>query len=119
MPSIAVQAAKSAITAASAVGRLTITSNVYFFPGANAWVTKNDGSATARVKILACIGTDTLLVRKWPLKMEADGTTHGQENYGPPGYGVSDMSAFNATSHICMESQSVPVDPTYAKRVVP
>ena len=121
MPSIAVQAAKTAVTAATATGRLTVTSNAYFFPGTNAWLAKDDGTLAVRVKILACIGTDTLLVRKWPTKPADEfRVAHGQENYGPPNYGVSDVSAFNGVaSRISMEAQTAPVDPAFSKRVLP
>lgn len=121
MPSIAVQAAKATITAATSKGRVTVGSNAAFYPGTNAWIGKDDGSLSARVKILACIGTDTLLVRRWPSRKATDATeaTHDLENYGAPSYGLSDVSAFNATSHITMESQSAPIDPAFSKRVVP
>ena len=121
MPSIAVQSATTAVTAATSKGRLTVTSNAYFFPGTNAWLAKDDGTLSYRVRILACIGTDTILVRRWPTKPADEfRVAHDQENYGAPGYGVSDVSAFNGVaSRLSMEAQTAPIDPTYAKRVVP
>ncbi len=121
MPSIAVQSAKTAVTAATAAGRLTVTSNAYFFPGTNAWLATDSGSVKYRVKILACIGTDTIVVRRWPTRKSTESTEpdHDQENYGAPNYGLSDVSAITGASHISMEAQTAPVDPTYAKRVVP
>lgn len=121
MPSIAVQNAKANVTAATAIGALTVDSTAYLFPGANAWVSKDDGSLSVRVKILAISGTTGLTVRKWPVFQDpASGTKYTKENSGAPSYGSSDMSAFNGVAtHIYMEAQSVPVDPVYSKRVVP
>ncbi len=120
MPSIAVQAAKIAISAADEVGRLTITSNAYVYPGTNAWAVKDDLSVQYRVKILACIGTDQVLVRRWPTKKEPDGTEHDQENIGPPSYGLSDMSDLDGGgAHLSIEAQTAPVDPHFLKRVLP
>jgi len=122
MPSIAVQSSRAVVSAATNKGRVTVDSNAYLFPGANAWLSKDDGSLSVRVKILACIGTDTLVVRRWPTRKATDTTepNHDLENFGPPGYGLSDVSAFNGVaSHISMETQAVPVDPAYVKRVIP
>lgn len=118
MPSIAVQAATVAISAATSTGRLTVTSNAYLFPGTYAWVYTSNGVSHSRVKILACIGTDTVVVRIMPVRKEKDGTSFTTEKAPPPGYGVSDMTAYNGSSFISMEAQSAPIDPTYAKRVV-
>lgn len=123
MPSIAVQAAKIVISAANNKGQLTVTSTAYVYPGTNAWAVKDDGSVKYRVKILAITGTTTLLARRWPSKQDNDGTTvstHDQENYGSPHYGLSDLSALNGGSaHLSIEAQTAPIDPAYAKRVVP
>ncbi len=121
MPSIAVQAAVAIISAATADGRLTVDSNAHLYPGTNAWVIDDAATVHARVKILACIGTDTVLVRRWPTKPQKDASevAHDQENYGPPSYGVSDMTDFNGGGRISMEAQSAPVDPAHFKRVVP
>jgi len=109
------------VSAATSKGRLTVTSNAYLFPGANAWLAKDDGTLQYRVKILACIGTDTVIARRWPTKKEPDGSaTYDKANFGAPSYGLSDLSAFNGVaSYLSMEAQSVPVDPTYSKRVLP
>jgi hypothetical protein len=121
MPSIAVQAAKVAITAATSKGVLTVTSTAYIHPGTNAWAVKDDGSVRYRVKILAITGSTTLVARRWPSKKEPDSnTTHDQENYGPPSYGLSDLSALTGGSaHLSIEAQTAPVDPAFSKRVVP
>jgi hypothetical protein len=112
MPSIAVQEAFVAISAATADGVLTVASNAYLFPGALAWLcldTATETSARMRVKILACISTDTVHVRPF---------VNNNEN-APPQYGLGDVSAFNGASHICQEAQTAPIDPAYSKRVVP
>jgi hypothetical protein len=108
MPSIAIQEAFVAISAATTGGVLTVTATDYLFPGALAWVVKDDGSARARVKIIARLSSTTVLVRRF---------INDNEN-GPPNYGSSDMSAFNGSSHICQEPQTAPVDPAYSVRVV-
>ncbi len=120
MPSIAVQACTAIISAATAEGRLTVDSNAHLYPGTNAWVIDDAKTVRYRVKILACIGTDTVLVRRWPTKPQKDDSevAHDQENYGAPGYGLSDKSAVNAGGRISMEAQTAPVDPAFAKRVV-
>ncbi len=108
MPSIAIQEAFVAISAATATGELTLASNGYVFPGALAWICKDDGSARARVKVLFCSGTTKVHVRRFK---------NDDEN-SPPSYGGSDMTAFATGSHLCQESQVVPVDPAYEKRVI-
>jgi hypothetical protein len=120
MTSIAVQAAKVAISAADASGRLTVTSNGYLYPGTYAWAVKDDQSVQYRVRILACIGTDQVLVRRCNTKKEPDGTSHDQENFGPPNYALSDMSALDGgAAHLSVEAQTAPVDPHFLKRVLP
>ena len=110
MRSIAIQEAFLTVSAATNKGLLTVPANDYLFPGALAWVAKDDGSLSARVKILACIGTTQIVVRRFP---------NDNEN-APPSYGVSDMSAFNGVAtHISQEAQTVTVDEAYSKRVVP
>lgn len=123
MPSIAIQSAFIAITAATNKGLLTVGAGqtAYLFPGAYAWLCKDDGSANARVKILAVDATNnTVTVRIMPTRQDPFSTTYVQsETNPPPSYGLSDVSAFNGSSHICQEAQTAPIDPTYAKRVVP
>jgi len=119
MPSIAVQPATVAISAATNKGRLTVASNAYLFPGTYAWVYTSNGVSHSRVKILARFGTDSVLVRIMPVRKESDGTSYTTEKAPPPRYGVSDMTAYNGSSYISMEAQAAPVDPSYATRVVP
>ena len=114
MPSIPVTAKTVAITAATALGELTMASNDGLMPGAKAWVYKNDDSARARVLILFQTGTTKITVRKYPV--DANGNIN--EN-APPSYGRSDMSAFTATSTISMENQLAPVNPAFSARSIP
>lgn len=110
MPSIAVQSAKANVTAATALGVLTVDSNAYLFPGTLAWVAKDDMSLRARVKILMVSGTTSITVRRFK----------NDDERSPPSYGLSDMSAFNGVAtHIYVEAQTAPVDPAFSKRVVP
>jgi hypothetical protein len=122
MPSIAIPAAKVAITVATAAGVLTATAAgiATLFPGANAWFAKDDGTMAIRVKILRRLSTTTIQVRAWPVKQESDGTKHTQENYGPPSYGTTDLSAYTGGGfHLSQERQTVPVDPAYSVRDLP
>lgn len=110
MPSIAIQEAFISILGATAQGELTVTSNGYLFPGALAWIQKDDGSVlSARVKIIYISGTDKVRVRRFK---------NDDEN-SPPSYGGSDMTAFATGSHICQEVQNAPIDRAYEKRVIP
>lgn len=110
MPSIAIQEAFVAISAADAAGNLTVTSTDYLYPGAMAWVQKDDGSApSARVKILAVTGETIVRVRRF---------INDNEN-SPPNYGASSMTSFNGGSHICQECQTAPVDPSFRRRILP
>jgi hypothetical protein len=125
MPSIVAPAVKVNITAASAVGVLTVDSTTNIYPGTNGWASKTDGSVHYRVRILAVTGSTTLLARRWPTKQENDPTDtvvtkHDQENFGAPRYGLSDLSALaGGSATLNIEVQTAPVDPAFAKRVVP
>jgi hypothetical protein len=117
VPSISVQESFLAISAATATGGLTVTSTDYLYPGALAWVAKDDGSLSIRVKIIAILSETTLTVRQ--IYGSSLGNLNADQN-SPPQYGFGNMSAFNAVaSHICMECQNVPVDPAYRRRVSP
>lgn len=116
MPSIAIQEAFVVVSGATNQGVLTVGATDYLFPGANAWVAKDDGSLSVRVKIIARLSTTTIRVRRYPNDNEG---RPDNALYVPPGYGVSDMSAFNGVAtHICQEAQTAPVDPNFSVRVV-
>lgn len=120
MPSIAVQAVKVVISAATDKGVLTVDSTAYVYPGTYGWAVKDDQSVQYRVKILAVTGATTLVARRCNQKRDPDGTKYDQENYGPPSYGLSDLSALDGGSaHLSIETQTAPIDPAYAKRVLP
>lgn len=106
---IAVHENTQTISAATALGVLTVGSTAGLYPGAKAWVFKTDGSAQTRVKILDILSATTLQVR---------GYKNNDEN-APPSYGLTDMTAYAAGSAICMEAQTAPVDPAFVKRHVP
>jgi hypothetical protein len=109
VPSIAIQETFVAISAATAQGVLTVSDTSYLFPGAKAWVAKDDGSLSYRVRILARLTSTTVSVRRY----------NNDDENSAPSYGSSDMTAFNGvSSHICQETQTAPVDEAYAVRVV-
>jgi hypothetical protein len=124
MPSIAVPEAFIAVTAATAVGLLTVgsgnTANLY--PGAYAWLAKDDGTLSYRIKILAVDSTaNTVLARRMPIKQDRFSQTYvDDEGNPPPSYGLTDFSTFNGVGcHICQERQTAPIDPSFSKRSVP
>lgn len=100
----------AAITAATAGGLITVADNTIFFPGAKGWISKNDGSASMRVKLISRVGTTQLRVRRI-----ADGT---EAIVPAPSYGLTDVSAFNATSTLFVEAQLVPVVPDHGVRAI-
>lgn len=108
MPSVIVPRVFQAVTVATAKGVLTVGSTTDLFPGANAWVNKDDGSARARVKILAILSATTLSVRRYA----------NDDERSAPNYGLSDMTGFNGASHLNQELQTAPVNPDFVKRVV-
>lgn len=128
MPSIAVPEAFIAVTAATATGVLTVgsgnTANLY--PGAYAWLAKDDGSLSYRIKILSVDATaNTVKARRMPVKqVQTPGSSTpifaDSETNPPPRYGLTNFLPFNGVAcHICQERQTAPVDPSYAKRTVP
>jgi hypothetical protein len=130
MPSIAVQATRSAITAADAFGNLTVASNANLYPGAKATVWTADGNTAtvARVKILAVVGSTGVVVRRYPNIQDripggglspSSGLTYDHDEVINVNYGYSNMLTWNGSSYISMEAQSVPIDPAYSKRTVP
>lgn len=105
--SIPVQESIVAVTGATATGELTMASNATLYVGALAWLSKNDGSAQARIRLVKRVGSTKFMARRLPDDSE----------YKPnEGTGYSDFSAFAAGSSICMEFQLVPIVPMYTDR---
>jgi hypothetical protein len=92
-----------AVSAATNQGVLTVTSNGLILPGANGWLTKDDGSLQHFVRVQRIVGTTQLVVMRYP---------NDNPNTPGPTYGVSDESAFNGVAtHLCIESQPVHLNP--------
>lgn len=108
MPSVAIPETIIAVSAATATGELTVASNVGLYPGTLGWLSKLDGSAGLRVKLVRLIGTTKVLVRA-----VADGR---ETNVPAPSYGLTSVSAFNLTSQLCIESQVANIDPAFSAR---
>jgi hypothetical protein len=104
MPNISAPETSVAVTGASATGTITVA-NATLFKDAKCWLFKTDGSASARVKIVSLISTTGCKAVRFP--NDDDGQF--------PGYGYSDLSAFNTGSAISMDRQVVPVDPAFSK----
>lgn len=108
MPSIDAPAASAVITGATNKGLITVASTTPFHVGAEAWVSKDDGSAQQRVIITRLVSSTVLQARPIP---EASQKTVWQLSYQAGG----DLSAFNAGSRINMPAQVVRVEPSYSK----
>jgi len=101
-----------AITGADADGTLTVTapdSTNSMFPGTTAWLTLNDGSAQVHVKILRCPTSTTLTVGNADPVVGANGFS-SQSN------SPIDVSAYNGSATLCIETQVAPVDMAYTRR---
>jgi hypothetical protein len=96
-----------AIIGASAIGVLTLNTGKAdaVYPGAVGWVSKDDASAAALVKVLMASG-NTVVVRRFK----------GDVERAVPQYGRSDMSAFATGSHLCLDAQLSQVNPAHSKR---
>jgi len=121
MPSITLKALKVAFTAATSLGIVTVASSTGIYPGTNAWIRLTDASIKYRVRVLDIIDATHIRCRRWPTKplQTQYEPAHDLENYGPPKYGWSDLSALNAGGVISFEAQTATVDPEYDKRNVP
>lgn len=123
MPSIAIPAAKVAISGATATGVLTASADgvAALYPGANATFAKDDGTMSIRVKILSRLSTTTVQVRAYPIKYDTvNQVSYSSEQWGPPSYGVTDLAAYDGGGfHISQERQTVPIDPAYSVRDLP
>ncbi len=98
---IPIQETIAAVTAATNKGLLTVADNTVLYPGTFGWLTKNDGSASTRVYIVARVGANQVSARA-----VASGT---EQTVPAPSYGRSDLSAYNAASSLCIEAQTAPV----------
>jgi len=116
MPSVPVAEAFVAITGADATGNLTVATgdNGPVYPGALAWLCKDDGSARLRVKILSVPSTTKIVVRAYDDSPVADRSLHAVTR--APSYGRTDVSGFASGSHLCQEAQMAPVDFAFQKR---
>ncbi len=100
--SIPVPETIAAVTAATNKGVVTVADNTLFYPGTLGWLSKTDGSAQKRVQIVQRVGTTQLTVR-----VVADGT---ETTKPAPSFGLSDVSAFNTASSLCVEAQVASVN---------
>ena len=119
MPSVAIPPSSNTVATATAAGIVTITNAVNVFPGAWGWITKTDGSAQKRVKVLSVSvsgTTSTLKCQVYP--DNADSYGFGQAGFSPQ-YTESDLSAFNTGSALMLEAGTVPIDPAFSIRNLP
>ena len=104
MSCIPIQGGSYPVTSASAIGDVNIVSTADVLPGSVGWLTKDDGSATIRVKVVRVVSGTTLSVKPYD---PAAAPTYGRAN-------VAAYTGGGSTLHI--EAQVVPVDPSYSKR---
>ncbi len=120
MSSVAVPEAFLPIASATALGVITFTEGTAgdLFPGALAWLCKDDGSARLRVMILSAVyktgSADTITVRAYDDRPASDRSLNAATR--APSYGRTSVSAFNASSHLSQEIQTAPIDRSFSKR---
>ena len=116
MPSISIQAGTAAVTAATALGVLTVATtdigNIY--PGAWAWLYKTSGASQVKVKIISIISATAGTFQVRVFANNADEFGNGQQ--AGAFYTFSDVSGFATGSAISWNTQSVPIDPALQKR---
>ncbi len=89
---------------ADATGFLDVDDGSGIYPGALAWLFKNDGSVSSRLKVVKTAG-NRLWVRVFP----------GNDEAAPPSFGYSNVSAYATVSRLCQERQVVRVNPDHTK----
>jgi type IV secretory pathway TrbF-like protein len=116
MPSISIQAGTAAVTSASALGVVTVSTTdiVNIYPGAWAWLYKTNGSNQVRVKIISIISAAAGTFQVRVFNNQADEYGNGQQ--AGAFYTFKDVSTFATASAISWNTQSVPVDPAFSKR---
>ncbi len=107
MPCVLAPRVFVAVSAATATGLLTMSSNGLLLPGTRGWLCKDDGSARALVKIVTIVGTTQCTAMKYA----------NNDLNSPPSYGLSDLSAFNASSHLSIDEQPVYSNPLFSTPV--
>jgi hypothetical protein len=109
MAGIPIFKSSKAVTAATSGGVLTVDETASLFPGTTAWLTLNDALAQVHVKILSCPTATTLTVGN------ADPVV-GKNGFSSQSNNPIDVSAYNGSATLCIETQVAPVDPAYTRR---
>ena|SRR6185437_7459088 len=114
MPSISVPDAFVAITGSSK-NTLTVAAadGALIYPGTYGWVSKDDASATARVKILA-VSADNTTITCRVVPNNADEFGNGYPNFSYDSVGT--LAGFSTVSHLAVNRQTAPVDPSFTRR---
>jgi hypothetical protein len=102
------------VTGADAVGTLTFASNADVWPGSYAWLSKTDGSAQMRVRVVRRVSTNAVKVREVP-----SGYTDGRIQEVPgPNYVYADVSSFATGSVLCVEQQAVVTELSHVPKAI-
>lgn len=109
MAGIPIFKSSMAVSAATNEGALTVVSTDSLFPGTTAWLTLNDASASVHVKLLSIVdGTHVLVGNADPVV--------GKNGFSSQTNNPIDVSAYNGSATLCIETQVAPVDMAYTRR---
>jgi len=109
MAGIPIFKSSMAVSAADAEGTLTVADSSTLFPGTVAWLTLNDGTAQVHVKLLSVPSSTTVKVGNAESVVGANGFSSRTNN-------PIDVSAYNGSATLCIETQVAPVDMAYTRR---
>jgi len=109
MAGIPIFKSSKAVSAATNEGVLTVDETASLFPGTTAWLTLNDASASVHVKLLRCPTATTVVVGN------ADPVV-GKNGFSSQSNSPIDVSAYNGSATLCIETQVAPVDMAYTRR---
>jgi hypothetical protein len=109
MAGIPIFKSSKAVTAATAGGVLTVDETKSLFPGTTAWLTLNDASASVHVKLLSIVSDTEVLVGNADPVVGANGFSSQTNN-------PIDVSAYNGSATLNVETQVAPVDMAYTRR---
>lgn len=123
MPSISIQDSFVAVSAADDAGNVTVSAadSVLLYPGTYGWLALDDGSASIRVKLKKInppVGDNVVIeVGQGEPEYSASALAGNQQSFVSPSYGRLDVSDYNGSAHLCVETQTAPIDYAYSKRI--
>jgi len=110
MAGIPIFKSSMAVSAATNEGVLTVADTSSLFPGTTAWLTLNSAASSVHVKLLRCPTVTTVVVGN------ADPVV-GKNGFSSQANNPIDVSAYNGSATLCIETQVALVDPAYTRRL--